>query len=587
MKGFFGKILNIDVEKKKFFSEEIPSSVYENYLGGKGLCSWLLLKRNKPKVDPFSKENHFIIGTGCITDTTVLGSSRYGIYTKSPLTGIYSESYSGGKPASAISKTGYDAIIIKGKSDTPIYLEISDKGVEFKDATHLWGKGTFETEERIIKETDKKGAKAIVIGPAGENLVKYALIENDKWRSAGRTGVGAVLGSKKIKGIVFHGEAKREIADPSMLKEFVANSREKAKTDGAAKAYKRLGTPMMVSLLINFTSFPTKYWQQGTYEKWEEISGETLLERFSPTPKACPNCLFACGRYIQIKEGRHKGLVIEGPEYETIYAFGGLCLIDKLDEIAYLNHLCDDLGIDTITAGNIAGFAIEAAKRGKLSLEIDYGEVDKIADLIKKIVYREDVGDLLAEGVREVSKRLNLEDIAIHVKGLEPPGYDPRALKGMGLAYATSDRGACHLRTTFYKPEMAGISPPDKLDDKAKIFVDYEDKLNIFDTFILCRFFRDFYDFNDFSTILKATTGMKFTEDDLRKISANIQNTTRSFNLREGITKKDDTLPKRFFEEPQKDSGKVFKREDFEKLLDEYYELRNWSKEGIPKDPLP
>lgn len=582
MRGFFGKVLHVDLSNQTHTVEAIDDAVFHRYLGGKGLATHLLLQENPAGVDPFSEKNRLIFALGPVTDTSVPGSSRFGVYTKSPLTGYYSESYSGGKTAEPMSRAGYDAIILYGKSSKPVFLEISNRAVTFHDADSLWGKGTYETEDAVLEAVGVKGAKAVVIGPAGENLVRFALIENDYWRSAGRTGVGAVMGSKRVKAIVFHGEARREVADENRVEVFRKRTLDKGRDNPGVAAYKNLGTPMMVALLTNVASFPTRYWTQGRYEHWEKLSAETMNKKLGTKPRACNKCFMACGKLSEVKEGRHKGLKIEGPEYETIYAFGGLCMIDSLEEIAYLNDICDRLGIDTITAGNLAAFGIEASRRGKISDKLEYGDVDSIARLLHDIVDREGTGAILAEGIRFASREWGLEDIAVHVKGMEPAGYDPRSLKGMGLAFATSDRGACHLRTTFYKPELAGISPPDQIDGKAKIFVDFEDRLNIFDAMIFCRFYRDLYPWDELREVVGATTGMELTEDDLRGVACNISNATRAFNIREGLTQEDDTLPRRFFEEPIEE-GKVLKREDFDRLVAEYYELRGWDEQGIPR----
>jgi aldehyde:ferredoxin oxidoreductase len=582
MKGFFGKALHVDLSNRTHRVERIDDSVFRRYLGGKGLATHLLLEENPPGVDPLSDENRLIFALGPASDTAVPGSSRYGVFTKSPLTGFYSESYSGGKTAEPMSRAGYDAIVLEGTSRDPVFLEITDKSVIFHDAGHLWGKGTYETEDAVLEAVGVKGAKAVVIGPAGENLVRFALIENDYWRSAGRTGVGAVMGSKKVKAIVFHGEAKREVADQSRVEGFRKKTLAKSKDNPGVAAYKNLGTPMMVAILTDVASFPTRYWSQGRYEHWEKISAEAMNERLGTKPRACNKCFMACGKLSVVREGRHEGLKIEGPEYETIYSFGGLCMIDSIEEIAYLNDICDNLGMDTITAGNLAAFTIEASRRGKISDTLDYGDVDGIARLLHQIVKRDGVGAILAEGIRFASREWGLEDIAVHVKGMEPAGYDPRSLKGMGLAFATSDRGACHLRSTFYKPELAGISPPDQMEGKARIFVDFEDRLNIFDTMIFCRFYRDLYPWDELREVIGATTGMKLKEDDLRGIARNISDGTRTFNIREGLTRDDDTLPRRFFEEPIEE-GKIMRRKDFDRLLEEYYELRGWDKQGVPR----
>jgi aldehyde:ferredoxin oxidoreductase len=289
----------------------------------------------------------------------------------------------------------------------------------------------------------------------------------------------------------------------------------------------------------------------------------------------------ACGRLTTIKNGRHAGLTVEGPEYETIYAFGGLCMIDSIEEVAYLNDICDRLGMDTITAGNLCAFTIEAVKRGKVEYAIDYGDVDAIAQLLRQIAYREGIGDILAEGIRHAAQQWDLEDIAVHVKGMEPAGYDPRVLKGMGLAFATSDRGACHLRATFYKPELAGMIPPDQIEGKAEMFVDFEDRLTIFDALIFCRFYRDLYLWDLLGETVHAVTGLASDKESLKSIAASISNIVRQFNIREGLTQDDDWLPKKLFHKMDK-TGQEIKPEELAYMRREYYQLRGWDENGVP-----
>jgi aldehyde:ferredoxin oxidoreductase len=584
MKGFYNKILRINLQTKTYKEETVPDSVYEQYLGGKGLAVYLLAKENPVGVDPLSPANELIFCLGPVTDSRIYGSCRHGVFTKSPLTGVFSESYAGGRLAEPMSRVGYDAFILEESSSEPVWLEVFDQKVVFHDAKTLWGKDTYSTEDEVLKQVDKKGSGAMVIGPAGENLVRYAVIENDYWRSLGRTGVGAVMGSKKVKAITFYGEKKREVAHPDQLDRFAKETLERAKDSPAAQNYRRLGTPMLVAMNNAVGGFPSKYWHLGTFEGWEKISAESLLERCNVRPSACLRCFMACGNLSEVKEGRHKGLKVEGPEYETIYAFGGLCMVHEIEEIAYLNDICDRLGIDTISGGSLCAFAMEASEKGRIEEKINWGDVDKIAELLNDIAYKKETGAVLAEGIRHAAKTWNMEDIAIHVKGLDPAGYEPRVLKGMGLAYATSDRGACHLRSTFYKAELAGMIPIDQMEGKAKLFLEFEDRFNIHDSLILCRFYRDIYwDWKYLATIIELTTGLKLDEGGLRKISSRIQDGTRKFSLREGLTPKDDMLPKRFFDEPLGKDGKILKREDFQKMLQDYYALRGWNPEGIPK----
>jgi aldehyde:ferredoxin oxidoreductase len=583
MKGFFNRLLRINLKDKSYREEEVPDVVLEKTLGGKGLGIYLLLENNQKGADPLSPENTFIISLGPVSGTKIPGSSRYGIFTKSPLTGIFSESYSGGHAPELMSRTGYDAFILEEASENPVYLEITDQTVVFHDAAHIWGKGTYETEDIIKREVGSPKLAVLTIGPAGENLIPFAVVENDYWRSAGRTGVGAVLGSKKVKGLAFHGTEKKEVANPELLESFVKKIRDKGKTDAGVKAYRTLGTPMLVATNNRVEAFPSRYWHSGTFEGWEKLTAEKMNDQLKTRPRACAQCFMACGKLSTVQDGRHKGLTIEGPEYETIYAFGGLCMIHDLREIAYLNNICDEMGMDTITAGNLCAFAMEASYLGKIKERIPYGDADVAASLLADIVAQRGIGEVLSKGIRFAAEAWDMEDVAIHVKGMEPAGYEPRILKGMGLAYAISPRGACHVRSTFYKAELSGMIDKDQIEGKAELFIDFEERLALQDMLIVCRFYRDLYMWDEFSEMIEATTGMKMKKSDLKQAVSYVIDLTRRFNIREGMTKGDDTLPSRFFDEPLGKEKQVLKRDDFNTMLADYYRLRGWSEHGVPR----
>jgi aldehyde:ferredoxin oxidoreductase len=576
MKGVFGKILNIDLSNQIFKEEIIEDSVYEKFIGGKGLASYLLLKRNPEGVDPLSPSNHLILAVGPAVGFSIWGANRYGAFTKSPLTGIFSESYSGGKAFLHIAKTGYDAILIRGRAEEWTYLEIRNNSVFFKNAAFLMGKDSLEAEEVLKEKYLGQKVGILTIGPAGENLVKFAYINNDLGRCLGRTGAGAVMGSKKIKAVVFIGDQEKEAADYDLLKVFWKKQFEAGIKHPVFQKYKKLGTPMMVDIVSNVEAFPSKYWHEGTVPFVEQINAEALHAECEVKPKSCTFCFISCNRNTTVKRGRHKGLKLDGPEYETIGAFGGLNLVDDIKEIAYLNNICDRVGLDTITTGNVTAFAIEASRRGKIDFKIDYGDVDRIAELIRMIAAREGIGNLLAEGVRHAARELGLDDVSIQVKGLELPAFDPRYLKGMGLGFAISDRGACHLRTTFYKPELAGLIAPEQIEGKAAMLLEYEDRLTIYDTLILCRFFRDIFFWRELGIIVKGTMGLDYMENDLRDISATIALTIRDFNLREGMRPEEDFLPEYFFKIPLGKRKLLLDKGEFTRMVDEYYELRGF-----------
>ncbi len=587
MNGFYGRYLKIDLTDETFDLLPLNDKILLTYLGGKGLASHLLYSINPPGVDPMSPGNCLIFATGPITNSRIWGSSRYGVYTKSPQTGLYSESYAGGKVPEAIDSSGFDAIVVTGRSKRPSVLLVHPDGAEFFNASDIWGLDTYETEDAVNRKyghvdfgPEKSGA--VVIGPAGENRVRFSVIENDYWRSAGRTGVGAVMGSKHLKAIVFKGDKRRSLYDAKGVKRFSNKIALESKNNPVVKAYKTMGTPVMVEKINQAKAFPTKYWSEGFFDQWEKLSAEALHRQCRVQPRACAKCFIACGRLTTVLNGRHAGLMIEGPEYETIFAFGGLCMIDSLEEIAYLNDICDRLGMDTISAGNLCGLTIEAVRKNKIDVHIDYGDVDAIAGLLKKIATRQGIGDILARGIKYAAKSWNMEDMAVHVKGLEPPGYDPRVLKGSGLAFAVSDRGACHLRATFHNPELKGISDPEITKGKAALLIDFEDRLILMDAFILCRFFRDIYPWDHLSRIIEMTTGLKADKAALQKIAFEISTLTRCFNIREGLKPEDDHLPKRFYKE-MLNTGHIIKETDLTAMLKEYYCLRGWNENGVPK----
>jgi len=584
MYGFYGRFLKVDLTDRKHDIVTLPDTVLLKYLGGKGLASYLLYSMNPQGVDPLSPDNCLIFATGPITNSMIWGSSRYGVYTKSPQTGFYSESYSGGKVPEAIDSAGFDATVVTGKSKSPAVIVIKPEGVEFHDASDIWGMETHETEDTVNRKFGKGAKKsgAVVIGPAGENLVRFALIENDYWRSAGRTGVGTVMGSKNLKAIVFKGNKRRPLFDEERVKLFSKELSAESKNNPIVQAYKNMGTPMMVESVNKIKAFPTRYWSEGFFDKWENISAEALHKQCKVRPRACAKCFIACGRMTTVLNGRHAGLKIEGPEYETIFAFGGLCMVDSIEEIAYLNDICDRLGMDTISAGNLCGFTIEAAKKKKIDFKIEYGDVDAIADLLKKIAARQGVGDILARGIGHAARKWNMENMAVHVKGLELPGYDPRVLKGCGLAFATADRGACHLRATFHNPEIKGVIAPETIKGKAELLIDFEDRLTLMDTLILCRFYRDMYPWDRLGEIIEMTTGLKQDKAVLRERAAEISTLIRCFNIREGLKPEDDNLPKRFYKESLK-TGHRIKKEELVTMLQDYYNLRGWHKNGLPE----
>ena len=573
MLGFFNRLLRIDLSTQSFAYSDVSDDVLRQHLGGKGLGTHLLMAENHPGVDPLAPDNVFIIACGPVTGTGLWSHSRYAVFSKSPATGGFFESYCGGKLAPKIKGCGVDAIIIRGRCSALSYLSVSEDGVQFHNAAAIKGWDTFEAEDYIVQHSCE-GAGAMVIGPAGENLVAFACIKSDHWRSLGRGGMGAVLGSKNVKGIAFSGESDCPIADEGLLKEIIKYIAQKGRESLGTKAYQDYGTIVQVAVTNDHKCFPTRYWTAGHFDKWETLSADYMHENFEVKRNGCPHCFLQCTKYAKVKHGRHKGLELDGPEYETVYAIGGLNAIEGLEEVAWLNVLCDRLGLDTMSAGNISAFAIEAHKRGKLDFEIDYNQPDKTAELLKLIARNEQVGKILGKGIKQAAQELDLEDIAIHVKGLEPAGFDPRVLKGMGLSYAVAARGACHLRGTFYKAELSGQSDKNQIEGKAELMIDYEDRCALFDSLILCRFFRDLIGWDELQGIIKATTGLDCSKDELASIANNITQMTRAYNLREGIGSDQDCLPDRFYKEVTQE-GASLTQQEIDTLVSDYNHIRN------------
>ncbi len=571
MKGYHKRLLQIDLTGRSYEFQDIGESLLKESIGGKGFAVRTMIEEIPAGTDPLSPENVFIIGTGPATGTRMWGQSRFGVYTKSPATGGFGESYCGGTLAPKIKGCGFDFLIIKGKADALVWLSVTEEGVTFNDAEPIKGLETDQAEAHML-DNSQKGAGALVIGPAGENLVAFACIKSDRWRSLGRGGLGAVWGSKNLKGITFAGKRSCPIGDEDRLKQLIKKISEKGAAAPVTKMYQNLGTPMQVRVTNAQGCFPTRYWQSGRFDKWENLSAEYMQENFDVKSTGCPPCFLRCTKHSVVRNGRHAGLELEGPEYETIYALGGLNGIDSLEEVAWLNDLCDRLGMDTMSAGNISAFAIEAVKAAKIECDIDYNQPDRVAELFKLIAHRDGIGEIFANGIVKAAASLDMEDQAIHVKGLEPAGFDPRVLKGMGLAYATAARGACHLRTTFYKAELSGEFDRDQINGKARALIDYEDRATLFDSMILCRFFRDFVMWEELQELVEATTGRSVAREELAALAGETTKRTREFNRREGLDETTDTLPKGFFKPTEE--GAVIAPEELNMMLEEYNELR-------------
>ncbi len=588
--GYAGKVLFIDLTKGKLTTKNIPKDLYRELIGGQGFGAWYLYNLIDPKIDPLFPENALIFSTGPLTGTLIPLASRYNVNFKSPLTGLYGVCQSGGYFPNFFKHSGYDVVIVKGRAEKPVFLWIDDGAVEIKSAMHLWGKDTFETEE-IVKEElgDKRRIYVASIGPAGERLVRYATIQNEKWHAAGRAGPGAVMGSKNLKAIAVRGGKRPEIYDPDGLRDFLAQFSKEIRENPSAKTYHDYGTHAGTNLVQKLGVYPTRYWSKGTFDKYYEINSDALQSRIFVRNDACFNCPIACGRYVRLKEGRYAGLE-DVPDYEGYYSFGSLCEVGDIDAVTVAHYLCDRYGMDVISAGNSIAFAMYLYERGKLKSEkpIKFGDSEGLLELLKDIAFRKGIGDLLAEGTREMERRLGVEGLAIHMKGLEPPGYDMRGLKGVGLAFSVAARGACHMRASFYDFELKGQIDRFTMDpQKAELLKEREDWVAVMDSMVFCRLGRAVLSWENMLKMVNFVTGFGYSLEELKLIGERIVNISRLFNIEAGLRRKDDYPAKRFMEEPLPDGpakGHVIDPKGYEDMLNRYYEVRGWNKNGIPTE---
>jgi len=589
--GYTGKILIVDLKTHATSKEKTDLNAAEEFIGAKGLGAKYLFDKLSKGVDPLSPENILMFATGPLTGTSVQTSGRGTVVTKSPQTGLYLDSHFGGIFAAEMKKAGWDFLIFKGKSEKPVYTVINDDSVEFKDASKFWGKECLVSHDWLQKTEGR--VRTAVIGPAGENLVKFSSITIDGHRHAGRGGSGAVMGSKNLKAITISGNSNVPLHSPEEFREKTKEVFNKIKEDDFVPLRKEFGTPYWVKPVNDEGFIPTRNYQEGYFEQGNALSAETMKKRIVDSSGACFNCIIACWNKSSIKSGPHKGLSLVGPEYETLALMGSNLGIDSIEDVAYLNERCNELGMDSISLGGVLGFAIEAYEKGALNREdlggnnIGWGKVEELAKLIGDIACRNGrAGDVLAEGVYIASEKLGKDsgEYAVHVKGLEVPGYDPRGTFGMGLAYATSDRGACHQRAwiakaELYDPELDRFS----FEKKAKLVKDVQDERAAFFSLVLC----DFAPISEEDSVemWNLATGFDHTVESYLKAGERIWNLIRLFNLREGLLQSADKLPPRFFKDsftkgPAK--GKILLEDEFQKSLEEYYTLRGWNKNGIP-----
>jgi len=596
LEGYGGSILYIDLTDGSFKKLEMTKELSSKYLGGEGVAVKIFTDHVNPKIDPFDQRNVIVIAPGLLTGLPVPTASKTAFVSKSPLTGTIAESIMGGGIGAQMKAAGLDAIAIIGKSKNPALLSIDDDLVRFENASPYWGMFTRDAA-KAIKE-DYGDFVVATIGPAGESLVRYACIECED-RQAGRAGLGAVFGSKNLKAIAIRGSKDITIYDPDRLIHLALGWQETMEKSNAFIEDTKYGSGEFLEWVnAERGVFPTKNWQEGVFNERKKIDPYYWAPKYAIKNKACFACTKACGKLFVVRDGPYAGTVLDGIEYETLYALGSQCGNPDIEALARANELCDQYGIDTISTGVVIGFVMELVEKGlideeELGFDCRFGIAEAVPKMVELIGRRDGLGALFGEGVLRISKTIGrgCEDYAMHVKGMEPPAYDVRGMKGMGLGFMTSSRGACHLRSGFYALDLTGrfwrFSGVDRLSPigKGEAVKLMEDFMMVYDCLGVCKFSRSFFKIEGFIELLDTAIGKSFKEDDLLLIGERINNLKQLFNLGAGVGRESYRLPKRITHEPIPagvSKGAVLTVEEAEKMLSDYFIARGWDENGFP-----
>ena len=595
--GWAGQILRVDLSRGSVSTEPLRLDWAEEYIGGRGLAARYLYEEMDPSVDALGPDNKLIMATGPLTGTNASCGSRYMVVTKGALTGAITTSNSGGHWGPELKFAGYDMVIVEGRAERPCYLLVDDDRVEIRDAANVWGKVVSETEDAIRDETGIPALRVAGIGPAGENLVRFACIINDKHRAAGRSGVGAVMGSKNLKAIAVRGTRGVQIARPRDYMSAIWSYHEHLAESPGRQGLTELGTAPTVDLVNAFGGLPTRNFTAGQFEGTEAINGEAIKDNWLVANKACFACNIACGRVTQVSPNADKYMVNmhprnwkvagEGPEYENLWSLGADCGVDDMDAIVMANYLCNDLGMDPISMGATLAAAMEMYERGLLSdgqtgMSLRFGDGKTLVAMTEATGFREGFGDELAEGSKRMTEKFEHPEYFMGVKGQEFPAYDPRGFQGMGVAYATCNRGACHLRAWTPGIETTGEYDPHGTDGKSAWVAEEQNRTTAHDATGICMFTTAGAPLDDLIPVLSTATGVDYTMDDFVHIGERIWNIERLWNLKAGLTAADDTLPKRLLEEAHAEGPSAGVTVNLDAMLPDYYAARGWTEDGRP-----
>lgn len=600
MKGYCGKILRIDLTKKQIEKENLTEKVCKKIIGGSGLGAYYLYKEVESDVDPFDSENKIIFATGPFQATNLPGSAKWSVISKSPANSFYGDSAASAHWGRNLKRAGYDALIVEGKSEIPVFISIDNEEVNVVEAPELWGMDSFETTDHIVDNYGKEKASIAAIGQAGENKVSFSCITVEKKSFAGRSGLGAVMGSKNLKAIGVNGTKGPALADEDKVKKLQKDLFKKLRKQDPG--LREGGTPSYMTVGEEFGDVPIKNWRKGSWEKGNAklgtpIYNEQILER----PWPCPACPMACHRKVKVDSPPKYKMEGAGPEYETLAMVGENCLVDNLPAVAKANELCNRYSLDTISTGASIAFAMECYEKGFLTkddmdgLDLQWGNADAAIELIKKIGEREGFGEILAHGVTRAAEEIDpaTSDFAIAAKGVELPAHDPRAFFGIAVNYATGVRGPGHERGNLQMPYQGILLPELGIENSPERYgmegtdylaAKYQDWSSFWNSLVVCRFQTvGGMTYTDMLDCLNAITGWELSIEDSAKLSEGIFQLQRLVNVKYGVSKDNDTLPRRIFEATDEGGhpGKV--PQPLEPILKGYYELRGWNENGIPR----
>jgi aldehyde:ferredoxin oxidoreductase len=587
MSGYMGKLLAVDLTSGELKDEPLDPNLAHDFVGGAGYAARYLYDELGPDTDPLGPDNTLMFMTGPLVGTRAPSCGRHEVCAISPLTGIWGESNAGGFWGAELKFSGYDGIVVRGRSEKPVWLSIVEgQPPALHDAADLWGLDTYETQQRVRDELGDQKLRVASIGPAGENLVLYAAIMNDHGRAAGRTGMGAVMGSKNLKAIALRGKQRVPLSDEVCFRKTARQAVEIVNEDITSQVFNLMGTANFVDMSIMWGNVPNKYWSQPTFEEATNLSGPTMMETILTRPVPCHGCAVACGREVTLKDTPYGIEVVDGPEYETVCMLGSLLLVDDLPGVAYAGHLCNRYGLDTISAGSAIGLAYLLYDRGFIStadtggLPLKWGDIEIAHTLLEMIAHRQGFGNTLAEGVKRIAAHYAADDLAVHVNGLAPAAHDPRALSGMGLVYATSPRGACHMQGDMYMVDLGltipevGIIPSGrfKTRGKAKVVANLQNWRTLYNSAIMCIFVNPTAPV--LAQLLSAATG--WSSDILwwHRTGERIFNLKRAFNNRLGVRRGNDRLPERLL--IPMGGGSRGRTPRMPMLIEEYYAQRDW-----------